>query len=158
MAIVSAIRVGGEQYRGNYDFTWLFFWLEVEACIAVSVISLTAFPAVFVSNASRRSGGRAPNAHRGYYSSSMGKPRRGKKIPSTDDSTEASLTSEWPTYPPTAAGGGRRTGRTDTKVRDEAEEEMPLGQHAQPGGQQDVRLQGLARGNPSTDTIGPDRV
>lgn len=147
MAVVSAIRVGGERYGGNYDFSWLFFWLELEACIAVSVMSLTAFPAVFVSRASSRPSGGPDRPVQAWYSSSMGRPRNREKIRSTDDIIDKSHTSKWPTYPPMVAsgtgrgGGGGRTGRTDT-----TEEKMPPGQDAQPQGQQDMPLEQMARG------------
>jgi hypothetical protein len=116
MAAVSATRVSGQRYRGNYDFSWLFFWLEVEACVAVSVISLTAFPAVFTSNASRRPGSGAPKMKL-YSLSSGGKLRDRNRVPSTDDITEASQEPELPSYPAAAA-----TGRGRAAVADEAEE------------------------------------
>lgn len=163
MAVVSAIRVGGERHRGNYDFSWLFFWLEVEACIAVTVISLTAFPAVFVSRTSSRpsggNGGGGDQAVKPWYSSSMGKPRNREKIGSMDDITGTSdHVSKWPTYPSAVAGGTGRGERSDKMSGDDGEEEMPLGQDAQPQGQQDVPLEKLSRRDHSTDTMGHDQV
>lgn len=163
MAMVSIIRIGGERFHGNYDFSWLFFWLSVESCIAVLVISLTAFPAIFVANASRRTGSRDPSG-KPWYSSSVGRQRDRKKISSTDDFTDHhTLTQELPTYPSTAATGTRRGsawgGRTLSQSRDDPEEEeMPLGQNAQPEGAQDVSLEkGALRNHPPTLT-GPGQV
>lgn len=159
MAVVSAIRVGGERYKGNYDFSWLFFWLEVEACIAVSVVSLTAFPAVFVTRkASRPSGGgggSGPPA-KPWYSSSIGKMRHREKICSTDDITGISQdASKWPTYPSAIASGTGRGKASDTTLGDE---EIPLGLDAQPQGQQDVALEKMTPRNDSVDTRGHDQV
>lgn len=171
MAVVSAIRMGGERYKGNYDFSWLFFWLEVEACIAVSVVSLTAFPAVFVTRTGSRpsgggggggrSGGSGPPA-KPWYSSSIGKIRNNReKIHSTDDITGISQhDSKWPTYPSAIASGTGRGGKpSDTTLgEDGEEEEIPLGLDAQPQGQQDVQLEKLSPRNDSMDARGLDQV
>ena len=162
MVVVSAIRVGGERHKGNYDFSWLFFWLEAEACIAVSVVSLTAFPAVFVTRAaSRPSGGAGSGGQpaKPWYSSSIGKMRKREKIHSTDDVTGISQhSSKWPTYPPAIANSTGRGGPSDTTLGEDGEDEIPLGQDAQPQGLQDVPLEKLARSNDSTDTRGLDQV
>ena len=162
MAVVSAIRVGGERYKGNYDFSWLFFWLQVEACIAVSVVSLTAFPAVFVTRkASRPSGGGGSSGPpaKPWYSSSIGKKRNREKIGSTEDITGISQhSSKWPTYPSAIASGIGRGKPSDTTLGDDGEEEMPLGLDAQPQGQQDVPLEKLTPRNDSIDTRGHDQV
>lgn len=163
MAVVSAIRVGGEQHKGNYDFSWLFFWLEVEACIAVAVVSLTAFPAVFVTrSASRPSGGgvggSGPPA-KPWYPSSMGKSRTREKIRSTDDVTDRSQhSSKWPTYPSATANSTGRGKPSDSTLGDDGEEEIPLGQDAQPQGQQDIPLEKLTPRNDSIDTRGHEQV
>ena len=53
MIIVAAIRMSGIHYHDTYDNTWIFMWQQVEACVAVMMISLTAFRSVFVANASK---------------------------------------------------------------------------------------------------------
>lgn len=35
------------------DFVWVLFWLQVEACIAVIVVTLSAFRSIFVAHESR---------------------------------------------------------------------------------------------------------
>lgn len=161
MAAVSAIRIGGERYKGNIDFPWLFFWLEVEACVAVSVVSLTAFPAVFVTRSSSRprisggGGGSGPPANP-WHSTSIGKMRNREKIRSTDDIT--GTRSQWPTYPSAIGRGSGRAGPSDTTLGVDGEEEIPLGQDAQPQGQQDVPLEKLTRRDHSTDTRVHDQV
>ena len=180
MAAVSAVRVGGERYHQNYDFTWLFFWMQVEASIAVSVVSLTAFPAVFLSTAaSRGSSGRASQGQgqgqgqgqqqRWWYSSSIGRLRNREKLRSTDDFTDASTQSEWPQHPaPSAFGhrageGIRQSGmyRGDGAEEEmEMEMEMSLGPHAQqqPGGQVDLPMENLRERKQSIEMRGDDHV
>lgn len=50
MIVVAGIRFSGLQRKGSSVDVWQYFWLEVEACVAVCMISLTAFRAVFASN------------------------------------------------------------------------------------------------------------
>ena len=49
MIIIAIVRVSGIHYRGRFDNTWIFMWQQVEACIAVTMLSLTAFRSVFVA-------------------------------------------------------------------------------------------------------------
>ena len=57
MIIVAIIRVSGLHYRGTFDNTWIFLLQQVESCVAVTMLSLTAFRSVFV--AGRSSGNKA---------------------------------------------------------------------------------------------------
>ena len=43
-------RVSGIHYRGKYDNTWIFMWQQIEACVAVTMLSVTAFRSVFVAS------------------------------------------------------------------------------------------------------------
>lgn len=63
MIIVAIIRVSGLHYHGTIDNTWIFLWQQVESCVAVTMLSLTAFRSVFVAG---RSGG---NNARGWVPS-----------------------------------------------------------------------------------------
>lgn len=54
MAIIACIRVSGIRITGSIDSTWNMFWQHIEACIAVTMISLTAFRSVFISNEFKR--------------------------------------------------------------------------------------------------------
>ena len=49
MIIIAIVRVSGLHYRGKFDITWISMWQVVEACIAVTMLSLTAFRSVFVA-------------------------------------------------------------------------------------------------------------
>ena len=49
MVIISIIKVSaGDFINGQVDSTWALFWLQVEAEVAVIVVSVTAFRALFV--------------------------------------------------------------------------------------------------------------
>ena len=51
MGICSIVRVGAANIvYGHMDATWILLWVEIEACLAVIVVSLTAFRALFTSN------------------------------------------------------------------------------------------------------------
>ena len=59
MIIVACIRFSGLRVRGSSIDVWQYFWLEVEACVAVCMISLTAFRSVFASNLSNANAAKA---------------------------------------------------------------------------------------------------
>ena len=51
--VVALIRVTGFYYHHVYDDTWLILWSQLEACVAVTMISLTAFRSLYVANVSK---------------------------------------------------------------------------------------------------------
>ena len=55
MAITAIVRVAGPLVNGSTDLTWNFFWQQMEACFAITMVSLTAFRSVFASDGSRGS-------------------------------------------------------------------------------------------------------
>ena len=74
MVIIACIRSPGIRL-GLATPIWQVFWLEVETCVAVCMVSLTAFRSVFASEASNLKG-----AHnRPWYSSTVAKIRRRKQ-------------------------------------------------------------------------------
>ncbi len=79
MIIIAIIRVAGLHYQGKFDNTWIFLWQHVESCIAVTMLSLTAFRSIFVSTKPNRS----PNKARPWVPSTSRLLRRYKK--STSD-------------------------------------------------------------------------
>ena len=99
MAITACVRVSGIDFRGRFDEVWLFVWQYIEACVAVAMISLTAFRSVFVGPDSLQA--RKKLAKRQWYSSSLQAFKR-KKVAQEND-TEAML--ELPSIP-----GGTLTG------------------------------------------------
>lgn len=56
MIIIAIIRISGFVYHNAFDMGWVYLWQQIESCVSVSAISLTAFRIMFVANASRRSG------------------------------------------------------------------------------------------------------
>ena len=50
MAIIAFVRVIRLRY---HDFTWLAFWMQVEASVAILSVSLTAFPGIFATEGSQ---------------------------------------------------------------------------------------------------------
>ncbi|MCJ1471802.1 hypothetical protein MMC13_000443 [Lambiella insularis] len=54
MAIVACVRVSGLEINATFDEIWLFVWQQIEACVAVAMLSGTAFRSIFVSSASSR--------------------------------------------------------------------------------------------------------
>lgn len=51
MCITAAIRVSGFLYQRAFDGSWIRLRREVEACVAVTMIFLTALRSVFVGHA-----------------------------------------------------------------------------------------------------------
>ena len=54
MIIMAIVRIVGINYHGAFDNSWLYLWQQVEACTAVTMISVTAFRSIFAANASGR--------------------------------------------------------------------------------------------------------
>ncbi|KAL9599041.1 MAG: hypothetical protein Q9219_004075 [cf. Caloplaca sp. 3 TL-2023] len=53
--ITAIVRVSGSSaIDGQVDSSWVIFWLQVEAAVAVMVVSLTAFRALFVAERSQK--------------------------------------------------------------------------------------------------------
>lgn len=49
MILMAIIRAAGMHFHGKFDNTWIFIWQQLEACVAVMMLSLTAFRSVFVA-------------------------------------------------------------------------------------------------------------
>lgn len=54
MIIIAVIRISGFIYRHAFDEGWVYLWQQIESCVSVSTISLTAFRIMFVASTSRR--------------------------------------------------------------------------------------------------------
>ena len=63
MVIVTIVRVSGLRNGANLDPVWDFYWQVVESCIAIIMVSLTAFRSLFVQERNRRT----PSPRRSYY-------------------------------------------------------------------------------------------
>ena len=74
MIVITCIRSLGVQ-KGDVTVTidiWQVFWMHIETCAAVCMVSLTAFRSVFASQASNHKGANI----RPWYSSTVAKIRR----------------------------------------------------------------------------------
>ena len=74
--IISIIRVtGGSTSNGAIDITWVMLWYDMEAAIAIIVVSVTAFRALFVAHQAMKYRSPAENASTpwGFWSNRKGK-------------------------------------------------------------------------------------
>ena len=100
MTFTAAIRVSGLRYHGTFDEVWLYVWQHMEACVAVIVVSLTAFRSVFVSSrTSRLNKAARPN----WYSSTIAAIKRRK----ASDNTSLSSINDLPAIPSATLTGMR---------------------------------------------------
>ena len=53
MIVTAVVKACGFMNHGQLDETWVFLWQQVEACVAIMMISLTAFRSIFLSSSSR---------------------------------------------------------------------------------------------------------
>lgn len=83
MAVTAAVRVSGLKFHGTFDEVWLVLWQQIEACVAVAMISLTAFRSVFVASATSRA--RKEGAKKPWYSSTVEVINRKRKQKAQDE-------------------------------------------------------------------------
>jgi len=83
MAVTASVRVSGLKFHGTFDEVWLFLWQQIEACVAVATISLTAFRSVFVASATSRA--RKEGARKPWYSSTVELINRRRKERNRDE-------------------------------------------------------------------------
>ena len=82
MIVIACVRFSGLRVRGSSIDVWQYFWLEVEACVAVCMISLTAFRSVFASNSSNANAAKA----KPWYSSTIERNReRRRRAPEIEE-------------------------------------------------------------------------
>lgn len=79
MIIIASVRVAKLHSHGFVDVTWPFLWQQMEASIAVVMISLTAFRSIFASH-----GMKERNA-RPWYSSAAVRRLKGQKMLDSDE-------------------------------------------------------------------------
>ena len=131
MTVAAAVRVSGVKFHGTFDIVWLFFWQHIEACVAVIMISLTAFRSFYVNSQSLRA--RREPANRPWYSSTVAAIRRKRVHNKRDEDSITGL----PAIPSATLTGmrtfiqsGRRTGTglqtTNLTTTDEFEPEQWL--------------------------------
>lgn len=87
MSFMACVRVTGLGLEEPYDLNWADFWLEIEACVGVLMVSITAFRTIFVSNTSKANRERVA---RPWYSSTVER-LRARKRPNSDDPVTQNL-------------------------------------------------------------------
>lgn len=60
MCVVAIVRVSGLPVRNLIDVTWAVFWQQMEACVAVLLVSFTAFRSFFISSEKKKAPKKAP--------------------------------------------------------------------------------------------------
>lgn len=50
MILTAITRISGLRFHGSFDQLWLFMWQQIEASIAVTMLSLAAFRSLFVDS------------------------------------------------------------------------------------------------------------
>ena len=76
MIVVACVRFSGTHTHQNIVQSWQYFWLEVEACVAVCMVSLSAFRSVFASDERRARSKKV----RPWYSSTVARLRERNKL------------------------------------------------------------------------------
>ena len=76
MIIFACVRFSGTHTHANIVQSWEYFWLEIEACVAVCMVSLCGFRSFFVAEERRA---RLMKA-RPWYSSTVARLRNRKKM------------------------------------------------------------------------------
>ncbi len=55
MIIIAIVRIStGRNAKGQVDTAWVIFWLQAEACVALMVVSVSAFRALFMAQKASR--------------------------------------------------------------------------------------------------------
>ena len=54
MVVTSGLRLSGIKFRGTFDEVWILFWQYIQACTAITMLSITTFRSVFIGPVSRR--------------------------------------------------------------------------------------------------------
>ena len=125
MAITASVRVSGLKFQGTFDEVWLFLWQHIEACVAVCMISLTAFRSVFVSNSNSQA--RKAAAKQPWYSKIV-HSRKEQQIQDSEASQRLpSIPSATLTGMRTFIQGGRRLTTMDARLESQALGEDELG-------------------------------
>lgn len=113
MTFTAIVRRAGLKYHGTLDTVWLFTWHHIEACVAVIMISITAFRSIYVSSQQTSRARKRLADNKPWYSSPVAAIRRKRALDHRDEDFVAGL----PTIPSatltgvrTFIQGGRRTG------------------------------------------------
>ena len=98
MIAVASVRFSGTQAHLNTAQSWDYFWIETEACVAVWMVSLSAFRSVFASDERRARSKKV----RPWYSSTVARLRNAHKFSEGADGLK-----DLPTVPSATLSGMR---------------------------------------------------
>ena len=79
MVIIACVRGFGVQADPVWDIPWTIFWLQMEACVAVSMASLTAFRSIFLAGTSRSEPRRARHWYLPTYEKIISRKNKSKE-------------------------------------------------------------------------------
>ena len=82
MTVFACVRFSGTHPHANIAQSWEYFWLEVEACVAVIMVSLCVFRSVLVSEARRA---RIQKGRQWYHPTAAKWRNRNKSSDGNDD-------------------------------------------------------------------------
>ena len=124
MIIIAIIRISGFIYHDAFDIGWVYLWQQIESCVSVSTISLTAFRVMFVASTSRRD--HSP-WHWSTSSARIRKLFKRSSESSTGELDDVSIPRATMTGMRTVIGGPRTQNNTTMfSIFDEDLEEWPL--------------------------------
>ena len=84
MIAIACIKLLGYSLQHSYGFIWQWFWLQREACVAVTLPSVTMFRTVFVSERLKASRQKVVP----WYSSTVARLRRRNMLPEEHSNLE----------------------------------------------------------------------
>ena len=79
MVIIACVRGFGVQADPVWDTPWTIFWLQIEACVAVSMASLTAFRSIFLAGTTRSEPRRAGHWYSPTYEKILSRKNKSKE-------------------------------------------------------------------------------
>ena len=124
MIVIAVIRISGFIYRHAFDIGWVYTWQQIESCVAVSTISLTAFRSIFVASANRREA--SPWQKSPYYSSWRRRYKKSATSSRAHDLDDLSIPGATLTGVRTVIGGPRTQHDTLLSMPGEEELDWPL--------------------------------
>ena len=143
MVILAIVRIS--RFRSpasTIDFTWDIFWQFAEACVAVTMVSLTAFRSLFVAQATQRDSKKRSYSSRKY----LWEAKRRQDCEANEEGSQE--LQGLPKVPPQAATGMRtliqgertlsRSGFLRNKSSNDSEEPWPIQNEV---GQRGIRVQ-----------------
>jgi hypothetical protein len=144
MAVMAITRVSGMQIVSTFgikgfDSGWLYFWQQMEACMAVSLVSSTAFRSLFMAHAAKKKEQTPP-----WYTSTFKRLKRRKNPDLEANLDEVAIPSATITGMRTFIQGGREKSKVGMETIDEYSDYRPLKEKPSDEG---IALQDMKKGD-----------